>query len=541
MTTMARNALDTVAIRPDRSDLLRGAGAHPHDGTAVSARRGVVRALRGRPRLVLRVLACVAVAFALRLPFLDDPLGSDEAGLLLVVRNFEPGSVYGDYWVDRPPLLLGYYWVADRLAGETGVRVLGCAVAACLVVVAAVAGHLLHGRSGATRAGLVAALLGSSYAIAGHLLNGMLQAATLSLLGSTLVIAATESRPRAGPRFHLLLAAAGLAGMSAALVKQSFVCGLVFGAAVLLALRWQGRLTTPQTVTALAAGLGGAGVALGGVALWAVRHGISLPDLWFSVVGFRWQAAEVMAATGMSASVGRIYTLVLAFLLSGLVLFVWLFLAAAPSLLRSATTRAYTVGVAAVLAVAVVSVVAGGSWWRHYLIQLVPAAILTAALVAGREGRWTARARAVLVLTAACSMVGSVVGAYAEAVPPEEVSVGRYLGAAAEPGDTALVTWGHPEVLLYADLESTYPHLWSLPARTLDRDLARLVRNVRGPRPPTWIVEWRYIRTWDGEGGDELARAVRQRYRLVGRPCGEPVHLLRGLERTLPSTACAGR
>ena len=480
------------------------------------------------------------LAFALRLPFLDDPLTSDEAGLLLVVRNFEPGSVYGDYWVDRPPLILGYYWVADRLAGETGVRVLGCVVAACLVVVAAFAGRLVHGRRAATRAALVAALLGSSYVIAGHLLNGMLQAATLSLLASTLVIAAAESRPRAGPRFHGLLVAAGLAGMSAALIKQSFVCGLAFGAAVLLALRFEGRLTTRQTLTGLAAALGGASLALGGVVVWAVRHGISVPDLWFSAVGFRFEAVEVMAATGMSASVDRIYTLVLAFLLSGLAFFVWLFAGAAPSLLRSARTRAYTVGVAAAFTVAAVGVVAGGSWWRHYLIQLVPAAVLTAALMAGGSGRWAARARTVLVMTAACSMVGSVVGAYAEATPPEEVAVGRYVGTAAEPGDTALVTWGHPEVLYYADLESTYPHLWSLPARTLDRDLSRLVRTVRGPQAPTWIVEWRSISSWDGEGGRELARAVRQRYRLVGRPCGEPVYLYRGLERTLPDVACAG-
>jgi hypothetical protein len=384
----------------------------------------------------------------------------------------------------------------------------------------------------------VAALLGSSYAIAGHVMNGMLQAAALTLLSCTLTVAATARAP-AGVRFDGLLFAAGLVGMSATLVKQSFVCGLAFGLAVVVTSGLTGRLTGGQTARALASGLAGALAGVAGVVAWAVGQGVDLADLWFATVEFRWLATDMTASTGMSASAHRVDTLMSAFQLSGLVLFVVLFVLAVPELVGSPRTRPLVVGAAAVLAVGLGSVALGGSWWRHYLVQLVPFAVLTAVLLARTRRRWTRRARAVILLTAACSLVGAAAGAYAEDSPPQQVRVGRYLAAAAEPGDTGLVTWGHAEVLLYADLTSPYAHLWSLPARTLDRDLAQLLRVIRGDRPPTWIVEWRSFGSWEGVGDRRLARVVERRYRLVARPCGEPVYLLRGVRRDLPATSCA--
>ena len=44
------------------------------------------------------------------LPFLGVPLSRDEAGLLMVGGQWGPGlSLYGDYWVDRPPLLVALF------------------------------------------------------------------------------------------------------------------------------------------------------------------------------------------------------------------------------------------------------------------------------------------------------------------------------------------------------------------------------------------------------------------------------------------------
>ena len=487
-----------------------------------------------RRRLVVPLLGCALLAVALRLPFLRDPLGSDESGLLLVVRHFGSGATpYGDYWVDRPPLLLGYFWLADRLAGVDGVRLLGCVVSVVLVAVAAWSGHLLSGHRGAVWAGVTAALLGSSYVIAGHLMNGMLQAATLTLLSCALTVAAMRAKDR-GWQWLALLAAAGAAGAAAAMVKQNFVCGLAFGAAVVLASRAYGWLTSRQAVRALVAGAVGVLAATAALVGWSLAHGVTVGELWFAIVEFRVLATELTNETAMAASRHRIDTLTLAFLLSGLAAVVAVFVAALPDLLRDPERGRHAAGVTALFLVAALGILGGGSWWRHYLVQLVPAAVLATSLLAARADRWARAARGAVLLTAVASVIGGIAGATVEEEPATQVKVGEYLGAAAEPDDTAVVTWGHAEVLLYAGLDSPYPHLWSLPARTLDRDLSELTRVVTGPRPPTWLVEWRSFRSWDGSGDARLARVVAERYRVVGTPCGQQLYLLRGVERDLP-------
>ena len=51
------------------------------------------------------VWLAAAAAFLARFPSLLWPLRPDEAGFLLVARAWHPeaDSVYGHYWVDRPP------------------------------------------------------------------------------------------------------------------------------------------------------------------------------------------------------------------------------------------------------------------------------------------------------------------------------------------------------------------------------------------------------------------------------------------------------
>src|SRR5687767_11003629 len=67
---------------------------------------------------------CLLIALLLRAPYLSVPLGRDEGGLSFIARQWDGGSLYGDYWVDRPPLLLVLFKLAV-LGGDDGVRVLG--------------------------------------------------------------------------------------------------------------------------------------------------------------------------------------------------------------------------------------------------------------------------------------------------------------------------------------------------------------------------------------------------------------------------------
>src|SRR5207244_1601306 len=60
---------------------------------------------------VMAVAVCVGW-----LPFAGRPLSPDEAGYLIVGGQWSPGSsLYGAYWVDRPPLLIALFGLADAL------------------------------------------------------------------------------------------------------------------------------------------------------------------------------------------------------------------------------------------------------------------------------------------------------------------------------------------------------------------------------------------------------------------------------------------
>ncbi|MFT4262248.1 MAG: hypothetical protein QM572_02605, partial [Nocardioides sp.] len=87
---------------------------------------------------------CVA-----RLWHVAAPLSSDEAGFLMVARQWHPGSsLYGDYWVDRPPGLITLYRVADLAGGTVALRVVGLVAVLVAVALAARLGRVLAGPTG---------------------------------------------------------------------------------------------------------------------------------------------------------------------------------------------------------------------------------------------------------------------------------------------------------------------------------------------------------------------------------------------------------
>src|SRR5919202_5244796 len=85
------------------------------------------------------------VAVALRVPWFDAAFGRDEGGVAYIARAWHTGGpfTYGDYFLDRPPLLLALY----RLAGDSiaGVRTLGALAAAATGVLAGVLAQRIAG------------------------------------------------------------------------------------------------------------------------------------------------------------------------------------------------------------------------------------------------------------------------------------------------------------------------------------------------------------------------------------------------------------
>jgi hypothetical protein len=133
------------------------------------------------------VLLVGVATVLLRLPFVAAPLSSDEGGLLVLARQWHlagpGGSLYGSYWVDRPPLLVATFQLADALGGLIALRLIGALVAAITVVAVGVSVHRLSGPRPAVWASAVACGLLVAPTAGGVNVDGELLAAPYVAVG----------------------------------------------------------------------------------------------------------------------------------------------------------------------------------------------------------------------------------------------------------------------------------------------------------------------------------------------------------------------
>lgn len=501
------------------------------------ARQGPTR-LQPRGVVVLAAVAAV-VGRSLGLVF---PVGADEAGFTLVARAWDPGpdSVYGPYWVDRSPPLIGLFRLADQLGGPLFIRVVGAAGCVLLVVAAAGAARALLrlvdiDGPDADRAAAWCAVLA-----AGLVSSGMLDAvgAKGELLGIPLVMTscwlslAALARPRPDRVALALAAGAGLAAVAAMGVKQNLVSGVVLGGAMAAGLVAERRTTVDHAARlSLAAGVGVAVPVLATVG-WALATGVGLEPLWYASYGFRADAAAVIAAGSTEATRARALLLVGIAVVQGAALVLLLVACHARRAFGRSPTVAVAVGL--VLLVDVSGLVLSGSFWRSYLFVLVPGLVLGAALLQALGGRPARGVRLAAVAAGASAVVSLAVAAVliaSGAVVPREARTSEAIADVSRAGDTLVVYGGRPSIVLTSGLPSPYPHLWSLPMRTLDPGLADLRALLAGPDAPTWVVVWVPLSAWDGTG-EPLAPVLERRYGLHGRACGDrPVYLLAGERR----------
>ncbi|GAB3263580.1 hypothetical protein [Nocardioides dilutus] len=439
------------------------------------------------------------------LPFLWRPLSPDEGGYLIIASQWGPGSsLYGDYWVDRPPVLIGLFALADGIGDPWALRLLGCGAVLLTVLLAAVIGRLA---APATRIGPLltagtAATFAATPLFGGSVVHGELLALPFVMAGLAAVIAASTAR--SDVQALTLSTAAGVAGALAALTKQSQLD--VFVAVLVLALVTRRRRL-------LVGALAGAGLTV--LVALQVSQDLGTPagELWSAVVTFRGDAAQVIAAASTETTPRRFAGMIGA-LVASAAPFV-----AVGLLVRLRGPATYGVGDLRRPAVAVLGwelfvVLLGGSFWLHYLMGLVPGLVLLAAAASQRR----LQAGPTIVLPYAAAVVSTLATvAYVVAVPIErkEAPVIDYLQAEATPGDTAVVAFGGANILREARLTSPYEHLWSLPVRVLDPELEQFTEVLLGDRAPTWVVtQGAEIDTWGVEGAT-ADRALRDRYRLA--------------------------
>ena len=483
----------------------------------------------GTRRAVLLVLGLVVVVVVVRLPFLTTPLSADEGGLLLVGSQWGPGSsLYGDYWVDRPPLLVAFFALADRLGGVVALRSLGLVAVACSVVAAAFLGAVTAAGPArprtATACAVTAAVFLSTPVFGPEEVNGELLATPLLLAGLGLLVAALRSsadRARA-----TLTLGAGAVGAAAVLVKQNAWDVLVVLTVLTLSTRWAGGGPRVTVRDALTAGAGATAV-IGLAVLAAAALGTAPAALWDAVVVFRVEAAQVIGRSAGPATGQRLRLLVLALLVSGAPFILALLVLRG----RSAPTAGsldLRLAVGALLVWEFFVVVAGGSYWLQYLLVLVPGLVLSVALLeAGRAppstARWTVTGPVLAVAAAACVVALSWTTLRADA-PRGPSPVVSWLRANTGPGDDLVIGYGHPDVLQASGLQSPYPDIWSLPVRVHDPYLHDLTALLSSEQAPDWVVlTGKDLRTWGIEATAGTA-ALRANYTQIHEVDGYQIY-----------------
>ncbi len=498
--------------------------------------RWQVRSRAVAPRFAL-VLTCVALAtVVLRLALLGAPLSADESGFLQVARHWHSGqgSLYGPYFVDRPPLLLELFKVADLLGGVVAWRLIGALGAAVTVVCVGMAVRRLAGPRAGCWAGSAAGALMVSPMLGTAVPNGELAAAPFVAGG--IWAAVTVVTTARGPLRNRAAFLTGACAVAAPLVKQNMLDVFVFAVVLAAVTAWrqraQGRALLHDAGSALVGALVTAGAVLG----VAATRGTSPAGVFYAMYPFRLQAAAVLTHQSPALRLAHLSALSRVELYSlGPVVLVALVVVVLTRRLRPATALPVAVAVLAVAAYDVVSIAAGGSYWQHYLVELIVPTALAAGLIAASASRRLLRP--VVAAMVAVSLVAWGASLFASVSAQGQV-IGDSVGAVSAPEDTIVSLLGDADMVQAAGLSSPYAYLWSLPARTLDPHGAQLDDALADPDAPTWVVV-RGAQTQallDRQGAGAI---LAQRYHVVAHVCGRPVYLRDGFDRSSPTPPTA--
>jgi len=204
-------------------------------------------------------------------------------------------------------------------------------------------------------------------------------------------------------------------------------------------------------------------------------------------------------------------------------------------LLRARHDRVIAATLTAWLAGGLAGVAGGGTYWPHYLIEVVP---VTAILAGIAIAAMPAGVRGALVGATVALAVGGAIGAigYVSDRRPHDVerAVGSYIHANAHPGDTQYVLYARANVLFYGGVPTPFPYDWSLMVRARPGARVALYRLLASPRRPTWVVPWQDDDWWHLDRGDLVDRLLKEHYRVAATIDGHPILRRIDLRRSPP-------
>jgi len=330
-----------------------------------------------------------------------------------------------------------------------------------------------------------------------RIVDGELLASPLVLGGLAALLASYGGGT--GPRVVLLRALAGALAAAAFLVKQDMLDVFVVVAVLAVhTLRRRGfRAAAGEVLPIAAAAVLTATVVAGGAAL----RGTSLTGLWEAVVTFRFAAAGVVGYSGPRlAGLGHAYVASGALAVTAVAALVCLGSRRhEPG--HVPTSVPWGFAALALTSWELIAVLAGGSYWSHYLVGLVPGITLLVAVALRAPGR-LARLALTASLTyavVACAVSASIHPTPSTA-PTEDQVVASYVRHHARAGDTVVVAFGHADIVRDSGLASPYPYLWTLPAFVKDPRLLALDRLLTSRSAPRWFVAGGDLAQWGPPG-----------------------------------------
>lgn len=416
--------------------------------------------------------ALAGVAALVRLPFLGS-IGPDEGGYAYVAWQWARGhALYSGVWVDRPQGLILVYRLLISISHSAWAIRLGAVVAGVAITLLLVwVGRLFDGERTGLLAGGLFAVAGLGPHVEGFTFNGELAAAVPSTaaVGAALVAWRRDSRR--------WLAAAGLLGGTALLMKQSGFDGLAVAFAVALVAK--PRLARVGLVSV------GAAVPLGASALAGWFTGWNA--YWTALVAYHFDPSTGSGRlTHLGQSLPVVASDVLPLAVAALV-GLWV-------LRRRPELRFALVWLGA----AVVGVNVGGLYWPHYYIQVLPPlCLLGGAALARIRVQALGWATAAVVALPAFAFLGALVQAsessreqmvkYALGYENDQ-RVARYVRSHTSPANRVYAFVSRADFYFLANREAASPYIWAHPLNTIPGAKAALARTLSTPQRPRLVV-----------------------------------------------------
>jgi 4-amino-4-deoxy-L-arabinose transferase-like glycosyltransferase len=407
-----------------------------------------------------------------RVPFLGS-IGPDEGGYAYVAWQWARGhALYSGVWVDRPQGLILAYRLLISISHSAWAIRLGAVVAGVAITLLLVwVGGLFDGERTGLLAGGLFAVAGVGPHIEGFTFNGEVAAAVPSTaaVGAALVAWRRDS--------WRWLAAAGLVGGSALLMKQSGFDGLAVAFAVALAAK--PRFARIGLVTGCAAVPVGASAVGGWLSGWHAY--------WTALVAYHFDPST---GAGRLSHLYQSLPVVASDMLP---------LAAVALVGLWVLRRRFEVRFALVwLSAALVGVNVGGLYWPHYYVQLLaPLCLLGGVALARIRVSALGWATAAVVALPALAFLGALAQA-SESSSEQMVKyalgyendqrVARYVRSHSSPDDQVYAFVSRADFYFLADRDAASPYIWAHPLNTIPGAKATLARTLAASRRPRFVV-----------------------------------------------------